>query len=102
MTNKEEIAQRAHEELRPELPPGVKLFRTLEGHQDAVQSVAFDPFRLVGSWSAGTCSRLLPAGRFSWRFLSRAPGIGALSSPATRRERLSPHRERPVGPRERH
>ena len=26
-----------------ELPPGVKLLRTLEGHQDAVKSVAFDP-----------------------------------------------------------
>ena len=28
---------------RPELPPGVKLLRTLEGHQGAVLSVAFDP-----------------------------------------------------------
>ncbi len=29
--------------MRPELPPGVKLLRTLEGHQDVVRSVAFDP-----------------------------------------------------------
>ena len=27
----------------PELPPGVKLLRTLEGHEGAVRSVAFDP-----------------------------------------------------------
>ena len=27
----------------PPLPPGVKLLRTLEGHKDAVMSVAFDP-----------------------------------------------------------
>ena len=27
----------------PPLPPGVKLLRTLEGHQDVVMSVAFDP-----------------------------------------------------------
>jgi WD40 repeat protein len=27
----------------PPLPPGVKLLRTLEGHSDAVLSVAFDP-----------------------------------------------------------
>ncbi len=26
-----------------ELPPGVKLLRTLEGHKDIVYSVAFDP-----------------------------------------------------------
>jgi WD40 repeat protein len=26
-----------------ELPPGVKLLRSLEGHQDMVRSVAFDP-----------------------------------------------------------
>ena len=30
-------------EATHKLPPGVKLFRTLEGHQDAVRSVAFDP-----------------------------------------------------------
>ncbi len=35
--------QRANEESRPELPPGVKLLRTLQGHQDLVLSVAFDP-----------------------------------------------------------
>src|SRR5262249_26371562 len=43
MAEKKEQEQQANEELRPELPPGVKLLRTLEGHQGAVQSVAFDP-----------------------------------------------------------
>jgi small GTP-binding protein len=43
MANREEQEQRANEEARPALPPGVKLLRTLEGHQDAVTSVAFDP-----------------------------------------------------------
>src|SRR6476620_10963105 len=43
MGNKKEQGQRANEELRPELPPGVKLLRTIEGHQDAVRSMAFDP-----------------------------------------------------------
>jgi small GTP-binding protein len=43
MEKKKEQGQRANEELRPELPPGVKLLRTLEGHQDVVRSVAFDP-----------------------------------------------------------
>src|SRR3954468_4247668 len=43
MAEKKEREQRANEELRPELPPGVKLFRTLKGHQGAVNSVAFDP-----------------------------------------------------------
>ena len=31
------------EQPSPELPPGVKLLRTLEGHNDFVRSVAFDP-----------------------------------------------------------
>jgi WD40 repeat protein len=43
MANKKEPAQRANEEARPELPPGVKLLRTLEGHQGAILSLAFDP-----------------------------------------------------------
>src|SRR3954449_9473355 len=43
MANEKERGQWANEELRPELPPGVKLLRTLEGHQDTVTSVAFDP-----------------------------------------------------------
>ncbi|HET9208975.1 MAG TPA: TIR domain-containing protein [Thermoanaerobaculia bacterium] len=42
MAEKKEREQRANEELRPELPPGVKLLRTLEGHQDTVNSLAFD------------------------------------------------------------
>jgi hypothetical protein len=43
MAKKKEREQQANEELRPELPPGVKRSRTLEGHQDVVRSVAFDP-----------------------------------------------------------
>ena len=31
-----------HQEVRTNLPPGVKLLRTLEGHQDQVNSVTFD------------------------------------------------------------
>ena len=42
---KEQEAQRrrADEELRKKLPPGVKLFRTFQGNQGRVLSVAFDP-----------------------------------------------------------
>jgi small GTP-binding protein len=43
MAEKKEREQQANEELRPELPPGVKLLRTLEGHQGVVYSVAFNP-----------------------------------------------------------
>ncbi len=43
MAIKKQQEQPANEELRTELPPGVKLFRTLEGHGRAVTSVAFDP-----------------------------------------------------------
>jgi small GTP-binding protein len=43
MANKEPQEPQANEELRPELPPGVKLLRTLEGHQGEVNSVVFDP-----------------------------------------------------------
>src|SRR3982750_1348200 len=43
MAKKKTRGQRANEELRPELPPGVKLLRTLEGHHGPVSSVAFDP-----------------------------------------------------------
>src|SRR6185312_10601247 len=43
MAKKKERGQRADEEPQPELPPGVKLLRTLEGHQGPVHSVAFDP-----------------------------------------------------------
>ncbi|HSS51252.1 MAG TPA: hypothetical protein VLX28_20105, partial [Thermoanaerobaculia bacterium] len=39
MAKKKERGQQANEEL----PPGVKLLRTLEGHRDKVNSVAFDP-----------------------------------------------------------
>jgi len=43
MAKKKHRGPRASEALRPDLPPGVKLLRTLEGHRDAVYSVAFDP-----------------------------------------------------------
>jgi small GTP-binding protein len=43
MENKRERAQPASEEPRRELPPGVKLLRTLEGHRGRILSVAFDP-----------------------------------------------------------
>jgi small GTP-binding protein len=43
MAKKKNRGQRVNEELWPELPPGVKLLRTLEGHQGMVMSVAFDP-----------------------------------------------------------
>lgn len=45
MTKKEHKEQepRADEEFWNRPPPGVKLFRTLEGHLDAVRSVMFDP-----------------------------------------------------------
>jgi WD40 repeat protein len=38
-----ELQPTAGEEFPRRLPPGVKLVRTLEGHKDAVTSVAFDP-----------------------------------------------------------
>jgi WD40 repeat protein len=38
-----EQLRRAQEEGQQELPPGVKLLRTLEWHKSAVTSVAFDP-----------------------------------------------------------
>ena len=39
----QEQGQRTGAEERTELPPGVKLLRTLEGHQEQIWSVAFDP-----------------------------------------------------------
>lgn len=45
-----------------ELPPGVKLVRTLEGHEDAVLSVAFDPTgRMLASGSNDNTIRLWEA-----------------------------------------
>lgn len=43
MAKKKERGKQANEELWPDLPPGVKLLRTLQGHQGAVCSVAFNP-----------------------------------------------------------
>ncbi len=43
MANEKHQEHRPNEALRPELPPGVKLIRTLEGHPDMVLSMAFDP-----------------------------------------------------------
>jgi small GTP-binding protein len=42
MAKKKHQGRRTNEEVRAELPPGVKLLRTLEGHQDQVNTVAFD------------------------------------------------------------
>jgi WD40 repeat protein/class 3 adenylate cyclase len=39
----------------PPLPPGVKLLRTLQGHRDAVLSVAFDP--QGGTLGSGSCDK---------------------------------------------
>jgi small GTP-binding protein len=62
MANKKEQEQRANEEARPELPPGVRLLRTLEGHQDLVFSVAFDPQgETLASGSADNSVRLWDA-----------------------------------------
>lgn len=41
-TKKQAKRQRADTELQKRLPPGVRLLRNLEGHQDAVHGVAFD------------------------------------------------------------
>jgi len=57
MANKKERGQRANEELQPKLLPGVKLLRTLEGHRDVVNSVAFDP--LGETLASGSASRRL-------------------------------------------
>jgi small GTP-binding protein len=43
MAKKNDQGKRPNEVMRPELPPGVKLLRTLEGHRGVVHSVAFDP-----------------------------------------------------------
>ncbi len=48
----EEQGQSAGVAVRTELSPGVKLLRTLQGHEDAVFSVAFDP--QGGTLASGT------------------------------------------------
>jgi small GTP-binding protein len=48
----EDWTDRRGEEATGELPPGVRLLRTLEGHQDAVCSVSFSP---DGRWLASAC-----------------------------------------------
>ena len=56
----------------PSLPPGVKLLRTLEGHQGAVLSVAFDP--QGGTLASGGAAILIitePAGLVGERTASR-------------------------------
>lgn len=52
--------------LRNELPPGVKLLRTLEGHQDVIWSLAFDPEGItLGSADEGSMVKLweVPSGK---------------------------------------
>jgi WD40 repeat protein len=47
------------EQPERELPPGVKLLRTLEGHEDAVAGVAFDPMgRTLASGSGDETVKL--------------------------------------------
>src|SRR5262245_10585876 len=41
--NQRNQPSKADDRLRTELPPGVKLLRILEGHQDAIVRLAFDP-----------------------------------------------------------
>lgn len=43
MTNQKKQIPQAGDKLKTELPPGVKLLRTLEGHQRSIISLAFDP-----------------------------------------------------------
>lgn len=48
----QEQGRLADEEVRPELPPGVKLLRTLEGHRRRIFSMEFDP--LGGTLASGS------------------------------------------------
>jgi len=52
MAKKKERGQPANEAVRAVLPPGVKLVRALEGHKDAVTSLAFD--RQGGTLASGS------------------------------------------------
>src|SRR5689334_4786420 len=53
--NSKEQTTQANERVQTELPPGVKLLRILEGHQDAIMSLAFDlQGRILASASADT------------------------------------------------
>ncbi|HEX7676781.1 MAG TPA: GTP-binding protein, partial [Thermoanaerobaculia bacterium] len=56
---KQQQGARAKEEVRTELPSGVRLLRTLEGHKDVVHSVVFDPEgKILASGSNDTTVRL--------------------------------------------
>jgi WD40 repeat protein len=49
----------ADNDVRTDLPPGVKLLRALKGYEDAVKSVAFDPQgRTLASGSTGGTVKL--------------------------------------------
>ncbi|HEY0323717.1 MAG TPA: hypothetical protein VGC66_22380, partial [Pyrinomonadaceae bacterium] len=43
MPKQKQNNQHGEQQQEPELPPGVKLARTLEGHASVVSSIAFDP-----------------------------------------------------------
>src|SRR4051794_1143694 len=95
MAEKKERGQRANEEARQELPPGVKLLRTLEGHQDVVKSVTFDPQgetlasgsydKTVTIWEArnGKLLRTLEGHQAWGRSVAFDPQGGTLASAST-------------------
>lgn len=60
LRSKNEIRwQRADDEVRKNLPPGVKLLRTLRGHTDTIGRIAWSPDgRLLASPSADGTIRL--------------------------------------------
>jgi len=63
----EEMWRHADEEVRKNLPPGVKLVRTLRGHTDLIGRIAWSPSR-CWLWT-------LPLGRGrTWRRTERSTG----------------------------